>query len=596
MSNNIYNILGKLASLTPVQQDEKKSEEIYESVEPKGSILEGVAKLEQKLADQLKAVKEASINIPGASMPTGPFDNSHWLDITGSKDKNFKVAKPGHELDGQTVQVIAYSKNGKSVVVTFNGKRYNVSPADLERRSTGQTVETKDTNSEITAEASYVHKGTYGTEYQGDSDDEEEVQRQADTGTRKRGRPAKGGKKVVKKNPTGQRGRPKKSDSEKSMAHLPWGGKPPKVDANPTKKWPKDKTTVHKMESKLTQRMIGESRLFDDAGETLDHILSRFKAEVKEFEQTGELDNDLYYALFDYYHDRGDIPYGTAKGRDGDPMEWVSNQLDQELAELEEGADPDFPTALRANRLTPQSAKVSGYFGKYRVGNRIFNDIETAQKEAELKKLPIEHVEESIVDEELNELAKLAGLHVEEELTDEGNEFSGALAKAKAAGSKEFEVGGKKFKVEESCGNMSPFSGASSMDADNLNINTSYNSKDGSKSITISAEGDTAEQLAQMLKLSGLAGNTTSQPEVKIVGGSADEQVEEEYSNEPNEQVATVDAITNQGNDLNRQKKQFADKPKLGDNPMAVKESEFNPLDSLGRKLLQAYESIKISK
>jgi hypothetical protein len=67
-------------------------------------------------------------------MPTGPFDNRHWLDITGSKDKNFKVAKPGHELDGQTVQVIAYSKNGKSVVVTADGKRYNLSPKDLEQR------------------------------------------------------------------------------------------------------------------------------------------------------------------------------------------------------------------------------------------------------------------------------------------------------------------------------------------------------------------------------------------------------------------------------------------------------------------------------
>ena len=68
-------------------------------------------------------------------MPTGPFDNRHWLDITGSKDKNFKVAKPGHELDGKTVTVIAWSKNGKSVVVEFEDQRYNVSPKDLEQRN-----------------------------------------------------------------------------------------------------------------------------------------------------------------------------------------------------------------------------------------------------------------------------------------------------------------------------------------------------------------------------------------------------------------------------------------------------------------------------
>ena len=89
---------------------------------------------EFKVDGKTYPVKEASINIPGASMPTGPFDNRHWLDITGSKDKNFKVAKPDHELDGKTVTVIAYSKNGKSVVVAADGKRYNLSPRDLEQR------------------------------------------------------------------------------------------------------------------------------------------------------------------------------------------------------------------------------------------------------------------------------------------------------------------------------------------------------------------------------------------------------------------------------------------------------------------------------
>ena len=37
---------------------------------------------------------------------------------------------------------------------------------------------------------------------------------------------------------------------------------------------------------------------------------------------------------------------------------------------------------------------------------------------------------------------------VEEEVTDEGNEFSGELAKARAAHKDEFEVGGKTYKVE----------------------------------------------------------------------------------------------------------------------------------------------------
>ena len=38
---------------------------------------------------------------------------------------------------------------------------------------------------------------------------------------------------------------------------------------------------------------------------------------------------------------------------------------------------------------------------------------------------------------------------VDEEDTQEGNEFSGELAKAKAAGKEEFEVNGKKYPVKE---------------------------------------------------------------------------------------------------------------------------------------------------
>jgi hypothetical protein len=76
---------------------------------------------------------------------------------------------------------------------------------------------------------------------------------------------------------------------------------------------------------------VSESRILDEGGETLGHIMDRFKHEVDQFEKGGDLDNDLYYALFDYYSDHGEIPYGVAKGRDGDPFEWVTDRLDQEL-------------------------------------------------------------------------------------------------------------------------------------------------------------------------------------------------------------------------------------------------------------------------
>lgn len=89
-------------------------------------------------------------------------------------------------------------------------------------------------------------------------------------------------------------------------------------------------------ESSLQQMLknagvVAESRLLDESGETLDHLLDRFKNEVKRFEAGEDLDGDLYDALFDYYANTGEMPYGTMKGRTGDPYEWVTQRLDQDL-------------------------------------------------------------------------------------------------------------------------------------------------------------------------------------------------------------------------------------------------------------------------
>lgn len=76
---------------------------------------------------------------------------------------------------------------------------------------------------------------------------------------------------------------------------------------------------------------IKEGRMLDESGETLNHILDRFKNEVKRFEAGEELDDNLYDALYDYYANAGEMPYGTMKARTGDPYVWVTQQLDREL-------------------------------------------------------------------------------------------------------------------------------------------------------------------------------------------------------------------------------------------------------------------------
>jgi hypothetical protein len=88
-----------------------------------------------------------------------------------------------------------------------------------------------------------------------------------------------------------------------------------------------------------------ESRLMDSAGETLEHILNRFKHEVKNFEANGDLDDDLYHALYDYYSDNGEMPYGTMKARTGDPYNWISDRLADELGVTESNSGMIMPEA-----------------------------------------------------------------------------------------------------------------------------------------------------------------------------------------------------------------------------------------------------------
>ena len=75
--------------------------------------------------------------------------------------------------------------------------------------------------------------------------------------------------------------------------------------------------------------------MLDESGNTWDHLLDRFRHEVDQFKAGNELDQDLYDALFDYYSQHGAMPYGVAKGRTGDPFNWVSERLAQDLGVTE---------------------------------------------------------------------------------------------------------------------------------------------------------------------------------------------------------------------------------------------------------------------
>ena len=62
---------------------------------------------------------------------------------------------------------------------------------------------------------------------------------------------------------------------------------------------------------------------------TLSTILETHKSAVAAFEEGGEPSDELFYALYEHW--LPEMPYGTAKARDGDPGEWIAERLASEL-------------------------------------------------------------------------------------------------------------------------------------------------------------------------------------------------------------------------------------------------------------------------
>jgi hypothetical protein len=311
-------------------------------------------------------------------------------------------------------------------------------------------------------------------------------------------------------------------------------------------------STKHKgLPKKVTE---GLNLMLDEEGHTLNHIVNKYKHEVKSFLDDADMSENLYDALYDYYLDRGDMPYGVAKAREGDPYQWVANKF--------------------------------------------YSDIGGSMNEA--------HMYEVAADDTLNELAKLAGLTHEgigDDIAYGAGKFVGKVEKGASDLANSFKSGrvvgseidkeilpkmqplqlpttrspspserhrtinqptpGLKGELSE-CDDM----GMSSNDR--LNVSTNMSS-DGTKSVNISAQGEKAEELLAMLKLAGMGGS--DRPAMVMIDRGEkmmDEERETEYANTPEEEYQTVASITRQGNDLNREKKQFANMPKAGDNPIAT--------------------------
>ena len=76
------------------------------------------------------------------------------------------------------------------------------------------------------------------------------------------------------------------------------------------------------------QTAVVEAKVVDPE---LQKIAHNYPREVKLLIQTGDIDNDLYSALFDFYSNSGEMPYGVSKARDGDPYEWIFQRFTNDM-------------------------------------------------------------------------------------------------------------------------------------------------------------------------------------------------------------------------------------------------------------------------
>lgn len=105
------------------------------------------------------------------------------------------------------------------------------------------------------------------------------------------------------------------------------------------------------------------------------------------------------------------------------------------------------------------------------------------------------------------------------------------------------------------------------------------------EAIMISAEGSEAEALLQILKLSGMAPPPAPAPmsaPAPVASPAPDldtmgMEMQDEYSNSPDELEQDIDSVISTGNDLHKEKTQYA-ASQPGDNPMKAFEGRFKSI------------------
>ena len=630
--NNLYNILAAFNKATQetAETPKQQARAIYESVEAKGSITSGVKGVEKKLAEAYASHKVDEVWSGPNPDKKSKGEEKKYVDKL--KARNSPKAKKDYDKDGEIEsekdEVIGSRRKAAGLAegrvkqlqmdleeltdAEFKTK-YKMSKAEARKGMNEGIMDEPDTVDTPTGRIHRAGVGGYGNR---DVGDDTTIPLAANQVARGRGRPKKADTQAMHAARDARRaaaaaagekvgrGRPKKNPAGGAnsapagtlgLHNFLFGPAPKTLPGKPGVK--------HKMSDQGTERdrvrsITGESArpsnfkgyLAESVG-TLDHIMNRFKNEVKRFQSGEDLDQDLYEALFDYYMDSGEMPYGVAKARSGDPYEWVTQRFDDEIGVTEssypsqEELDDHHEESLgrRNDSIHAEAADNE----PSRARQHYTPDVpktDTPKKTSWLRD-PIAAATDRIYDKikgvkedsELNELARLAGIKTTNE--------SASVISGDYDGDGDHDMHDHEVESE---------------DRGTMSVSTNQSST-GTKNVTVTADGEAASALLDMLKNAGMGSSDAARDAEQrvtavVVGGDemgCEQEVEEEYANEPAPQYQSTEAMMARGDDMNRQKKQNFPLRAPGNNPMA---EGSDPLANLGRDLMAEYQALKLKK
>ena len=127
---------------------------------------------------------------------------------------------------------------------------------------------------------------------------------------------------------------------------------------------------IHDIKTENELRKLAGLPLKEAEGGSLDNILAKHR-EAFESVMRGEsmlFDHDEFYdELYEHYVRSGEMPYGVAKARDGDPDQWIQEELEREYGDdfaTDDGEpmDGDFDSAMASAGMGTDEDY--GYYGE----------------------------------------------------------------------------------------------------------------------------------------------------------------------------------------------------------------------------------------